>query len=126
MDLVEMFNKAAGHEGLQNLSQPVQIALLLGAFALVPAILMTMTCYTRVIIVLSFVRQGLGTQQIPPNMVLTGLANDRRDWRKGTRPLLQETNQRRRSDSQGCRIDAEVYVEANSQTRFGTVPSHGQ
>jgi flagellar biosynthesis protein FliP len=74
MDLVELFNRAAGHEALQNLSQPVQIALLLGAFALVPAILMTMTCYTRVIIVLAFVRQGLATQQIPPNMVLTGLS----------------------------------------------------
>lgn len=74
MDLVELFNRAAGAEGLQGLSQPVQIALLLGAFALLPAALMTMTAYTRVIIVLAFVRQGLATQQIPPNMVLNGLA----------------------------------------------------
>ena len=74
MDLVELFNRAAGNEGLQNLSQPVQVALLLGAFAVLPAALMTVTCYTRVIIVLAFVRQGLATQQIPPNMVLTGLA----------------------------------------------------
>lgn len=74
MDLVELFNRASGHEGLQNLSQPVQIALLLGAFAFVPALLMTTTCYTRVVIVLSFVRQGLATQQIPPNMVITGLS----------------------------------------------------
>ncbi len=74
MDLVEMLNRAAGDGGLQGLSQPVQIALLLGAFALLPAALMTMTAYTRVIIVLAFVRQGLATQQIPPNMVLNGLA----------------------------------------------------
>jgi len=58
----------------QGLSPPVQIALLLGATAFIPAALMTMTCFTRVIIVLSFVRQGLGTQNVPPNMVLTGLA----------------------------------------------------
>lgn len=74
MDLVELFNRAAGNEGLQGLSQPVQIALLLSLFTLLPAALMTTTCYTRVIIVLSFVRQGLATQQVPPNMVLTGLA----------------------------------------------------
>lgn len=74
MDLVELFNRAAGAEGLQGLSQPIQIALLLSVFSLLPAALMTTTCYTRVIIVLSFVRQGLATQQVPPNMVLTGLA----------------------------------------------------
>lgn len=74
MDLVELFNRAAGNEGFQGLSQPVQIALLLSLFTLLPSILMTTTCYTRVIIVLSFVRQGLATQQVPPNMVLTGLA----------------------------------------------------
>ena len=65
MDLVELFNRAAGNEGLQGLSQPVQIALLLSLFTLLPAALMTTTCYTRVIIVLSFVRQGLATQQVP-------------------------------------------------------------
>lgn len=74
MDLVDLFNRAAGAEGFRGLSQPVQIALLLGAFSFLPALLMTTTCYTRVIIVLAFVRQGVGTQQVPPNMVLHGLA----------------------------------------------------
>lgn len=59
---------------LQNVSPPVQMALLLGLSALLPAALMTVTCFTRVIIVLSFVRQGLATQNVPPNLVLTGLA----------------------------------------------------
>jgi flagellar biosynthesis protein FliP len=59
---------------LQNLSPPVQTALVLGLTALIPIALMTTTCFTRVVIVLSFVRQGLGTQQVPPSMVLTGLA----------------------------------------------------
>jgi flagellar biosynthetic protein FliP len=65
-----------GPNGLnvQNLSPPVQTALMLGLSALLPAALMTVTCFTRVVIVLSFVRQGLATQNVPPNLVLTGLA----------------------------------------------------
>lgn len=59
---------------LQNLSPPVQTALVLGLSALLPSALMTVTCFTRVVIVLSFVRQGLATQQVPPNLVVTGLA----------------------------------------------------
>jgi flagellar biosynthesis protein FliP len=59
---------------LQNAPAPVQVALLLGLSTLLPAALMTLTCFTRVVIVLAFVRQGLATQQVPPNMVLTGLA----------------------------------------------------
>jgi flagellar biosynthetic protein FliP len=59
---------------LQNVSPPVQIALVLGLSALLPAALVTATCFTRVVIVLSFVRQGLATQNVPPNLVITGLA----------------------------------------------------
>lgn len=59
---------------LQNLSPPVQLALMLGLSALLPAALMTATCFTRVVIVLSFVRQGLATQNVPPNLVITGLS----------------------------------------------------
>jgi len=59
---------------LQNLSPQVQIALVLGLSTLLPAALMTTTCFTRVVIVLSFVRQGLATQNVPPNLVITGLS----------------------------------------------------
>jgi flagellar biosynthetic protein FliP len=59
---------------LKDASPPVQLALALGLSALIPAALMTLTCFTRVVIVLSFVRQGLGTQNVPPNQVITGLA----------------------------------------------------
>jgi flagellar biosynthesis protein FliP len=58
----------------QSLSPQVQLALTLGSLALLPAMLVTMTCFTRIIIVLSFVRQGLATPTVPPNTVLTGLA----------------------------------------------------
>ncbi|MCP4606247.1 MAG: flagellar type III secretion system pore protein FliP [Proteobacteria bacterium] len=50
---------------------------LLGLFtilAIAPAILMTMTSFTRIIIVFSFLRQAVGTQQAPPNQVMIGLA----------------------------------------------------
>lgn len=52
----------------------LQMALLLGAASLIPAIVLTCTCFTRFIIVFSFLRTGLGTQGAPPNQVLVGLA----------------------------------------------------
>lgn len=72
-DLIELFTRPDGLN-FQNTSPPLQIALFLGLSTLLPAAIMTATCFTRVIIVLSFVRQGLATQQTPPNLVLTGLA----------------------------------------------------
>lgn len=52
----------------------LQLLLLMTVLSLAPAILMMMTSFTRIIIVLSFVRNALGTQQLPPNQVLVGLA----------------------------------------------------
>ncbi len=72
-DLADLLTNPNGLN-LQNLSPPVQVALLLGLSALLPAALMTVTSFTRCVIVLSFVRQGLGTQAVPPNLVITGLA----------------------------------------------------
>ena len=59
---------------LQNLSPPLQMAIFLGSLVLLPAALSCLTCFTRIAIVLSFVRRGLSTQEIPPNTVLIGLA----------------------------------------------------
>lgn len=59
---------------LQNLSPPLQMALFLGSLVLLPALLASLTCFTRIVIVLSFVRRGLSTQEIPPNSVMIGLA----------------------------------------------------
>lgn len=52
----------------------LQVILLLTVIALAPSILIMLTSFTRTIIVLSFVRNGLGTQQVPPTQVLIGLA----------------------------------------------------
>ncbi|UCZ51714.1 flagellar type III secretion system pore protein FliP [Bacillus shivajii] len=57
-----------------NLTATVQLLLLLTVLAIAPSILILMTCFTRIVIVLSFVRSGLATQQMPPNQVLIGLA----------------------------------------------------
>ena len=59
---------------LQNLSPPLQMAIFLGSLVLLPAALSCLTCFTRIAIVLSFVRRGLSTQEIPPNTVLMGLS----------------------------------------------------
>ena len=58
---------------LQNLSPPIQMALLMGSLVLLPAALASLTCFTRILIVLSFVRRGMSTTEIPPNSVLLGL-----------------------------------------------------
>lgn len=58
----------------QQFSTSLQILFMLTILSLAPAILIMMTSFTRIIIVLSFVRSGLATQQMPPNQVLVGLA----------------------------------------------------
>ena len=55
-------------------SQTVDIVILLTILTLLPSILMMLTGFTRIIIVLSFIRQALGMQQTPPNQILIGLA----------------------------------------------------
>lgn len=52
----------------------VQMLLMIGALSLVPAALFTLTGFTRIIIVLGFIRTGLGTPTAPPNQVLVGIA----------------------------------------------------
>ena len=58
----------------EQTSSTLQILLLLTVLSIAPAILVLMTSFTRTIIVLSFVRNALGTQQLPPNQVLIGLS----------------------------------------------------
>ena len=60
--------------GPQEVSTALQVLALLTVLSLAPAILLLMTPFTRIVIVFSFLRQALGTQSIPPNQVLVGLA----------------------------------------------------
>jgi len=60
--------------GGQNYSLSIQTLLFLTALSFLPAALLMMTSFTRIIIVLSLLRQALGTQSAPPNQVLVGLS----------------------------------------------------
>jgi flagellar biosynthesis protein FliP len=55
-------------------SNALQILLLIGGISIIPAILFTVTGFTRILIVLGFIRNALGTQNTPPNQVLVGIA----------------------------------------------------
>ena len=57
-----------------SIATSVKLLLLLTVLSLAPSILILMTSFTRVVIILSFVRTSLATQQMPPNQVLIGLA----------------------------------------------------
>ena len=58
----------------QEVVSAIKIVLMMTILTLAPAALILMTSFTRIIIVLSFLRQALGVQQMPPNQVLVGLA----------------------------------------------------
>src|SRR5207302_1541750 len=60
--------------GGEHASTSVQIVALLTLLSLAPAILITLTAFVRIVIVLSFLRQAVGTQSMPPNQVIVSLA----------------------------------------------------
>ena len=60
--------------GAGHLSVPLQILVLLTVLSVAPAIFIMTTCFARIVIVLSFVRHALGTQQLPPNQLILSLA----------------------------------------------------
>ena len=55
-------------------SNALQILVLMGGLSLIPAILFTVTGFTRILIVLGFIRSAMGTSSTPPNQVLVGIA----------------------------------------------------
>jgi len=57
-----------------DVSVLIQILILLTVLSLAPAILIMMTSFTRLVVVFSFLRHALGTQQMPPNQILIGLS----------------------------------------------------
>jgi flagellar biosynthetic protein FliP len=57
-----------------DLALPIRILLLFSVLSLAPAILVTMTAFTRIVVVLSMLRHAIGMQETPPNQVLVSLA----------------------------------------------------
>ena len=64
----------SGVEEEPGMSTAVEIALILTVLSVLPALLITVTCFTRIVIVLSFVRRAMSINELPPNPVLIGLA----------------------------------------------------
>ncbi|MBV6321277.1 flagellar type III secretion system pore protein FliP [Duganella violaceipulchra] len=71
---IPAFNAAPAPGGGTSYTLPIQTMLLMTALTFIPAALLLMTSFTRIIIVLSLLRQALGTQSAPPNQVMVGLA----------------------------------------------------
>ncbi len=78
-------------EGPTEVASSIEILILLTILSLAPSILIMMTCFTRIIIILSFLRRALSTQSTPPNQVLVGLALFLTFFVMG--PVFQEINE---------------------------------
>lgn len=63
-----------GSQAPEQIGVSLQIVLLMTVLTLAPAILIMTTAFARIVVVLSLLRQALGTQQLPPNQVIIGLA----------------------------------------------------
>jgi flagellar biosynthetic protein FliP len=91
----------AGTAGGSVTGRVVQIVALLTVLSIAPSILMMMTAFTRIIVVFSFLRSAIGTQQTPPNAVLIGLAmfltlfimmpTFQQSYNDGIKPMMNET-----------------------------------
>jgi flagellar biosynthetic protein FliP len=74
-DLITAIDKATTNEGQEkNWSTPVKLVIIFGILAILPSLLVMMTSFTRIVIVLAFIRRALTTQTIPPTIAIIGLA----------------------------------------------------
>ena len=71
---IPAFNVASGADGASTYSLSLQILALMTGLTVLPSLVLGMTSFTRIIIVLSILRQAMGTQQTPPNQVLVAIA----------------------------------------------------
>jgi flagellar biosynthetic protein FliP len=74
-DLITVIDKATSKETKgKDWSTPVKLVIIFTGLAILPSLLMMMTSFTRIVIVLAFVRRALTTQSIPPTVAIIGLA----------------------------------------------------
>src|SRR5690606_16246136 len=71
---VEILTVQTGADGGETWSVSLQVLVFMTLLGLLPALLITMTSFTRILVVLAILRQGLGTQQTPSNQLLVGIA----------------------------------------------------
>jgi flagellar biosynthetic protein FliP len=72
--MIDLISDLLQNTAVGTAANTIELILLLTVLTLVPSILIMMTSFTRIVIVLSFTRNAMGTQQMPPNQVLIGLA----------------------------------------------------
>lgn len=74
-ELMTIVDKATAEQGkTKDWSTPVKLVIIFTGLAILPSLLVMMTSFTRIVIVLAFVRRALTTQTIPPNIAIMGLA----------------------------------------------------
>ncbi|MFO0783064.1 MAG: flagellar type III secretion system pore protein FliP, partial [Phycisphaerales bacterium] len=98
MDPVSLVAGAAQHVPQGTFGGGVDLIVLLTVLSLAPALLVMCTCFTRLVVVLGLLRQGLGTQALPPGQVMAGLAllltfavmapTLERSWNAGIKPYM--------------------------------------
>ena len=71
--LAQPENLSINIDGIGGISAPVQLVVVMTLLSFIPALLVIMTCFTRIVIVFHFLRQALGTQEMPSNQILIGL-----------------------------------------------------
>ena len=89
-----------GEPGGSTTARIIQLVALIAVLSLAPGLLVTITSFTRIVVVLSLLRTALGTQQSPPNVVLISLAlflssfimapTFEQAWKSGISPLIEE------------------------------------
>lgn len=97
----------------QEVATSLQILFMLTVLSLAPSILIMMTSFTRIIVVLSFLRSALGTQQMPPNQVIIGLALFLTFFTMA--PYWQQVNQEALQPYLGGTLAQEVALEKGMQ-----------
>ncbi|MGQ9671322.1 MAG: flagellar type III secretion system pore protein FliP [Desulfosoma sp.] len=93
----------------EQVSSVLKIVFVLTVISIAPSILLLMTCFTRIAVVLSFLRTAMGTQQAPPNQVIVGLAlflTFSIMW-----PVWQEIHREAVVPLQNQAIDADTFVQ---------------
>ncbi len=102
------FGEMAGSGG-EPLSLSLQLLLVMSLLTILPALLLMMTSFTRIIIVLAILRQALGLQQSPPNQVLIGIALFLSMFIMA--PTLERVNENAITPYSAGEIGAEVAIE---------------
>jgi len=99
-------------KGGQSYTLSIQVLLLMTVLTVLPALVLAMTSFTRIIIVLSILRQALGTAQTPPNQVLIGVALFLTLFIMG--PVLKQINEEAIQPYSAGEIEFEAAVTAAS------------